>query len=101
MIKGITKSVAYDVGDPFEEVKTLSNKWVAVHVNGDWRIIFPLWAFSAVEGRITDNYIFLLMAINIINNYKINHNNFCARLFDYFQFCRFEFESYVNSLSRE
>jgi plasmid maintenance system killer protein len=48
MIKGIAKSVAYDVGDPFEEVKTLSNKWVAVHVNGDWRIIFPLWTFSAV-----------------------------------------------------
>ena len=57
MIKGIAKSAAYDVGDPFEEVRTLRHNWVAVHVNGDWRIIFPLWAFPAVEGRITDNYI--------------------------------------------
>ncbi|XP_076105106.1 lim and transglutaminase domain protein ltd-1-like isoform X1 [Mytilus galloprovincialis] len=56
LIKGIAKSVVYDVGDPLEELQQLRNNWCAIHVNGDWRFVFPLWAYSAVEGRITDKY---------------------------------------------
>ncbi|CAG2204786.1 unnamed protein product [Mytilus edulis] len=50
LIKGIAKSVVYDVGDPLEELQQLRNNWCAIHVNGDWRFVFPLWAYSAVEG---------------------------------------------------
>ncbi|XP_063435782.1 hillarin-like [Mytilus trossulus] len=56
LIKGIAKSVVYDVGDPLEELQQLRNNWCAIYVNGDWRFVFPLWAYSAVEGRITDKY---------------------------------------------
>ncbi|KAK3098481.1 hypothetical protein FSP39_019873 [Pinctada imbricata] len=48
IIRGLAKSVAYEVGD--QEVDGCGNSWTAAYVAGGWRFVFPLWAFSAVSG---------------------------------------------------
>ncbi|XP_062607656.1 lim and transglutaminase domain protein ltd-1-like [Saccostrea cucullata] len=49
LIRGLGKSISYEVGD--KDVDSLNNSWTAVHVAGGWRFVFPLWAFSAVVGH--------------------------------------------------
>lgn len=49
LIRGLGKSVSYEVGD--QDVDRLNNSWTAVYVSGGWRFVFPLWAFSAVVGH--------------------------------------------------
>ncbi|KAL4227458.1 hypothetical protein ACF0H5_012902 [Mactra antiquata] len=49
-IKGYAKSAGYEVGDEDDDVKLLNNSWNAVYVSGGWRLVFPLWACTAVSG---------------------------------------------------
>ncbi|XP_061168879.1 uncharacterized protein LOC133178144 [Saccostrea echinata] len=49
LIRGVGKSVSYEVGD--KNVDNLKNSWTAVYVSGGWHFVFPLWAFSAVVGH--------------------------------------------------
>ncbi|XP_061168877.1 hillarin-like [Saccostrea echinata] len=48
-IRGLGKSVSYEVGD--KDVDNLKNSWTAVYVAGGWHFVFPHWAFSAVVGH--------------------------------------------------
>ncbi|XP_052788215.1 lim and transglutaminase domain protein ltd-1-like [Mya arenaria] len=56
IIDGYAKSAGYKVGDSDDDVKKLNNSWNAVYVAGGWRIVFPLWACSAVVGHSTGVY---------------------------------------------
>ncbi|XP_069137425.1 lim and transglutaminase domain protein ltd-1-like isoform X2 [Argopecten irradians] len=56
IIRGLAKSVGYEVGDEEGEVKQLTNRWNGVFVGGEWRIVFPLWAFAAVSGHSTGKF---------------------------------------------
>ena len=47
IIYGISKSFDYDVGDM--DIFHLRNCWNAVHVNGEWRLIHPLWSYCKVR----------------------------------------------------
>ncbi|XP_069137435.1 hillarin-like [Argopecten irradians] len=49
IIKGLAKSASYEVGD--QDVDGLRNTWNAVYVAKGWRLVFPLWAMSAVVGK--------------------------------------------------
>ncbi|KAK3606249.1 hypothetical protein CHS0354_037926 [Potamilus streckersoni] len=49
-ITGVVKGVRYEVGMPEDEIKRFQGEWVAVYVAKGWRLIVPLWAFSAVAG---------------------------------------------------
>ncbi|XP_061168883.1 lim and transglutaminase domain protein ltd-1-like [Saccostrea echinata] len=49
LIRGLGKSVSYEVGD--RDVDNLNNSWTAVFVAGGWHFVFPLWAFSVVVGH--------------------------------------------------
>ncbi|XP_060082726.1 hillarin-like [Ylistrum balloti] len=51
IIRGMAKSAAYEVGD--EDVEGLRNSWNAVYVAKGWRLVFPLWAMSALVGKST------------------------------------------------
>ncbi|OWF54020.1 hillarin-like [Mizuhopecten yessoensis] len=51
IINGFAKSALYEVGD--QDVDGLRNTWNAVYVAKGWRIVFPLWAMSAVVGKST------------------------------------------------
>ncbi|XP_033750612.1 hillarin-like [Pecten maximus] len=51
IIRGLAKSAAYEVGD--QDVDKLRNWWNAVYVAKGWRLVFPLWALSAVVGKST------------------------------------------------
>ncbi|XP_061168878.1 lim and transglutaminase domain protein ltd-1-like [Saccostrea echinata] len=53
-IRGLGKSVSYEVGD--KDVDNLNNSWTAVFVAGEWHFVFPLWAFSAVVGHSEGNW---------------------------------------------
>ncbi|XP_062597788.1 uncharacterized protein LOC134259203 [Saccostrea cucullata] len=53
-IRGFAKSAAYEVGD--RTVDKLGNSWTAVFVSGGWRLVFPLWAFSAIVGHSTGTW---------------------------------------------
>nr|XP_022333112.1 hillarin-like [Crassostrea virginica]XP_022333113.1 hillarin-like [Crassostrea virginica] len=54
VIRGLGKSVSYEVGD--QDVDDLNNSWTAVYVSGGWRFVFPLWAFSGVVGHSTGTW---------------------------------------------
>lgn len=56
VIEGYAKSAGYTVGDTEENIKTLRNSWNAVHVDGGWRLVFPLWACQAVIGHSLGTY---------------------------------------------
>jgi len=51
MIRGVAKSAGYVVGD--QNVQRFRNEWNAVYVADGWRLLFPLWAISAIVGRTT------------------------------------------------
>ncbi|XP_041375695.1 hillarin-like [Gigantopelta aegis] len=48
IVYGISKSYDYEVGD--RDIYHLRNCWNAVHVDEEWRLIHPLWAFRKVKG---------------------------------------------------
>ncbi|KAH3793407.1 hillarin-like [Dreissena polymorpha] len=56
VIDGWAKSASYEVGDADTDLKNLRNSWNAVYVTGGWRLVFPLWACSAVVGHSTGAY---------------------------------------------
>ncbi|OWF54025.1 Kyphoscoliosis peptidase [Mizuhopecten yessoensis] len=56
IIRGVAKSAGYEVGDDESKVRELNNRWAGVSVAGEWRIVFPLWAFSAIAGHSTGKY---------------------------------------------
>ena len=51
LLQGIAKSPAYTVGDPVKSLKTLRNSWVAVYVEGGWRLVFPRWAYLSPRNK--------------------------------------------------
>lgn len=56
LIRGNGKSAAYEVGDSSEKVGRLQNNWNAVYVDGDWRLVVPLWACQVIVGHSTGRY---------------------------------------------
>jgi len=56
VIRGLAKSVSYEVGDSVDKVRNLTNRWNAVYVDQEWRFVFVLWAFSAISGYSTGKY---------------------------------------------
>lgn len=54
ILPGIAKSASYEVGD--SEVEHLKNRWNAVYVDGEWRLIHPLWAFRSLSGHSSGNW---------------------------------------------
>ncbi|KAK3606246.1 hypothetical protein CHS0354_037923 [Potamilus streckersoni] len=56
-ITGVVKAMRYEVGMPDDEIKRFHGEWVAVYVAKGWRLIVPLWAFSAVAGFTQGNWI--------------------------------------------
>ncbi|XP_052099056.1 hillarin-like [Mytilus californianus] len=49
VIKGISKSMGYNVGD--KDLSKLRTKWNAVYIKDSWRLIHPLWACKSVIGK--------------------------------------------------
>ncbi|XP_021375601.1 hillarin-like [Mizuhopecten yessoensis] len=56
IIEGVAKSAGYEVGDSQNVVSKQYNRWNGVYVDGEWRLVFPLWAFAAVSGHSTGKY---------------------------------------------
>ncbi|XP_021346178.1 hillarin-like [Mizuhopecten yessoensis] len=56
IIRGVAKSARYEVGDDEAKVSELNNRWNGVFVAGEWRIVFPQWAFSALAGHSTGKF---------------------------------------------
>ncbi|XP_060074409.1 lim and transglutaminase domain protein ltd-1-like [Ylistrum balloti] len=56
IIVGVAKAAGYEVGDSQDVVATQHNRWNGVYVDGEWRLVFPLWAFSAISGHSTGKY---------------------------------------------
>ncbi|KAJ8304356.1 hypothetical protein KUTeg_017939 [Tegillarca granosa] len=56
LIRGHGKSVAYEAGDTTDKVKQLYNIWNAVYVDGDWRLVVPLWACQGIIGHSSGKY---------------------------------------------
>ncbi|KAH3793457.1 hillarin-like [Dreissena polymorpha] len=56
VIDGWGKAAGYKVGDTDMDLKKFRNSWNAVYVAGGWRLVFPLWACSAVMGHSTGAY---------------------------------------------
>ncbi|XP_033750476.1 hillarin-like [Pecten maximus] len=56
VIVGVAKAAGYEVGDGQDAVSKQHNRWNGVYVDGEWRLVFPLWAFSAVSGHSTGKY---------------------------------------------
>ncbi|XP_033751020.1 hillarin-like [Pecten maximus] len=56
IIRGVAKSAGYEVGDVETRVEALENRWNGVFVDGEWRIVFPMWAFSAIAGHSTGKF---------------------------------------------
>ncbi|KAL3866303.1 hypothetical protein ACJMK2_043610 [Sinanodonta woodiana] len=55
-IQGVVKAMHYAVGMRDEELKSFQGEWVAVYVAKGWRLIVPIWAFSAVAGFTDGNW---------------------------------------------
>ncbi|XP_069138867.1 lim and transglutaminase domain protein ltd-1-like [Argopecten irradians] len=56
VIEGLAKAAGYEVGDSENLVSQQTNRWNGVYVDGEWRLVFPLWAYSAVSGHTTGKY---------------------------------------------
>ncbi|KAL3866305.1 hypothetical protein ACJMK2_043612 [Sinanodonta woodiana] len=55
IVTGVAKGSTYEVGLEKAQLKTLRNSWNSVYVAGGWRLVFPLWSFSAVTGASKGN----------------------------------------------
>lgn len=49
VIKGVSKSMGYSVGD--KNLSKLRTKWNAVYIKDSWRLIHPLWSCKSVIGK--------------------------------------------------
>ncbi|KAK3606244.1 hypothetical protein CHS0354_037921 [Potamilus streckersoni] len=57
IVTGVAKSVEYEVGMEKTKLRMMRNIWNSVYVASEWRLVFPLWSFTAVTGACKGNLI--------------------------------------------
>ena len=55
IIHGLTKNITYDAGAKVTGTKN-KGTWNAVHVDGNWRLVHPLWGSRAAPGYATGRW---------------------------------------------
>lgn len=93
IIKGVCKSVGYEVGI-FDILKNFWIKWNVVWVNDSWRLIYLLWVCQMVVGKFEFNdWMVNDDEEENIEGWmvqKINEFFFFIDLYDFLYFCFFD-----------